>query len=379
MTDPRGAGHRTRPPWGERSEGPHVAEEAGPAGAQPGISRAGLVAPALGLALVLSGCSREEQPQNVLDPKAPIARQLDDLWDPVFAIAVVIFFLVTGLVLIVGIHYRRRSDDDNPKQIHGNNVMEIGWTVVPALILVFVGFFTVLNIGKLDAIPKGPDVLRVDVTGRQWWWQFDYPKAGFSTANEMHIPAGKRIDVRLISADVVHSFWPPKLAGKLDVVPGRINHMEIKTDADEAGKTFWGQCAEYCGLSHANMRLKVVVHSPAGYARWEAAQLRAANLDFAEDSDEASGALLFRTKGCGGCHTIDGYTAGTVGPDLTHFMSRKTFAGAIFPNTTDELRAWLRNPPKRKPMMPNNGLGMPNLNLTEGEISDLLAFLQSLK
>jgi cytochrome c oxidase subunit 2 len=193
----------------------------------------------------------------------------------------------------------------------------------------------------------------------------------------MHIPVNHRIDVRITSADVIHSFWPPKLAGKLDAIPGRINHLEIKTEGVTPG-TYWGQCAEYCGLSHANMRLKVVVHSEAGYAKWEADQLSAANLDFDEDSPEALGAGLFRSKGCGGCHTINGYTAGTIGPNLTHFMSRKVFAGAIFPNNVEELRAWLRNPPKQKPMMPNNGLGMPNLNLTEGEVADLIAFLQTL-
>ena len=184
--------------------------------------------------------------------------------------------------------------------------------------------------------------------------------------------------MRLISADVIHSFWPPKLAGKLDVVPGRINHMEIKTEGVTPG-IYEGQCAEYCGLSHANMRLKVIVHTEADYAQWEAGQMRDADLAFADGSAEGSGLGLFRTKGCGGCHTIDGYTAGAVGPNLTHFMSRKTFAGAIFPNTVEELRAWLRNPPKQKPMMPNNGMGMPNLNLAENEISDLIAFLQTLR
>jgi cytochrome c oxidase subunit 2 len=330
------------------------------------------------LGLVLSACSRETQPQNVLDPKAPIARQLDDLWNPVFAISVAVFVLVEVLVLVVVFRFRRRSDDDSPKQIHGNNVMEIGWTVAPALLLAGVGFFTVLNIGKLDAIPKGNDVMRVNVTGHQWWWEFEYPTQGIVTANEMHIPVDERIDVRLTSADVIHSFWPPKLAGKLDVVPGRMNHMEIKTKGVTPG-TYWGQCAEYCGLSHANMRLKVIVHSTSGYEKWAAGQQSDANFDFADDSAEKSGLELFRSKGCGGCHTINGYTAGKVGPNLTHFMSRKVFAGAIFANNEEELKAWLRNPPKQKPMMPNNGMGMPNLNLAENEISDLIAFLQSLR
>jgi cytochrome c oxidase subunit II len=333
---------------------------------------------AIAAALILGGCAREVQPQNVLDPKAPIARDLDNLWNPVFAIAVAIFVLVEVLVLVVAFRFRRRSEDDSPKQIHGSNVLEIGWTAAPALLLAFVGFFTVLQIGKLDAIPKGPDVLKVEVVGHQWWWEFEYPEQGFVTANEMHIPVDKRIDVRLSSFDVIHSFWPPKLAGKLDVVPGRVNHMEIKTAGVKPG-TYWGQCAEYCGLSHANMRLKVIVHSAAGYAKWEADQMRAANLAFAEDSAEQRGLDLFRTKGCGGCHAIAGYTAGKIGPDLTHFMGRKVFAGAIFENNEEELKAWLRNPPKQKPMMPDNGMGMPNLNLTEGEIADLIAFLQSLR
>jgi cytochrome c oxidase subunit II len=318
------------------------------------------------------------QPQNVLDPRAPIARTLDRLWDPVFLIAVVIFFLVEFLVVWVAVRYRRRSDEDQPKQIHGSTVLEFGWTALPALLLAFVGFFTVLNVGKLDAIPTGPGVMRVNVIGHQWWWEFDYPEQGITTANEMHLPAGDRIDVRLTSTDVIHSFWPPKLAGKLDVVPGRENHLEIDLRGVEPGY-YWGQCAEYCGLSHANMRLRVVVHSPDGWARWEANNTSAPNLDLAADSPAGSGKELFRTKGCGGCHTIDGYTAGQVGPNLTHFMNRRVFAGAIFPNTAEVLKAWLRDPPKQKPMMPNNGMGMPNLNLAENEISDLIAFLQTLR
>ncbi len=334
----------------------------------------------LGLVLmVLCGaCTKNVQPQNFLDARAPISRQLQSLWNPVFTIAVIIFFLVEFLVLFVAIRYRRRSDDDQPKQIHGHTALEFTWTAIPALILAVVGFFTVVNVGKLDAIPKGPDVMQVQVVGHQWWWEFDYPKLGITTANELHIPVGMRIDVRVTSADVIHSFWPPKLAGKIDAVPGRINHMQIKTAGVTPGY-YWGQCAEYCGLSHANMRLRVVVHSADGWAKWEANQLKAPNLDLAADTSAGSGKDLFRTKGCGGCHTINGYTAGKVGPNLTHFMSRRVFAGSIFPNNAEELKAWLRNPPKQKPMMPNNGMGMPNLNLAENEITDLISFLQTLK
>lgn len=330
------------------------------------------------LGVLMSACTKEVQPQNVLDPKAPIARQLDNLWNPVFLIACAVFVLVEGLVIWVSFRYRRRSDSDSPTQIHGSTKLEIGWTVAPALLLAFVGVGTVANISKLDQIPKGPDVMQVKVVGHQWWWEFDYADKGIVTANELHIPVGERVDVRITSADVIHSFWPPKLAGKLDAIPGRLNHMQIKTQGVTPG-TYWGQCAEYCGLSHANMRLKVVVHSKAGYAAWEANQIKSANVALDPSTPAGSGAELFRAKGCGGCHQINGYTAGQIGPNLTHFMSRKVFAGAIFPNDLDSLRAWLRNPPKEKPMMPNNGMGMPNLNLAENEISDLIAFLQTLK
>ncbi len=328
--------------------------------------------------LLMSACTREVQPQNVLDPKAPIARQLDNLWNPVFVVAVVIFVLVEALVVYVALRYRRRTDGDSPKQIHGSTPLELGWTITPALILAIVAVFTIAQIGKLDAVPKGPDVMQVKVVGHQWWWEYQYTKSGVVTANEMHIPVDARIDVRITSADVIHSFWPPKLAGKLDAIPGRLNHMQIKTAGVTPG-TYWGQCAEYCGLSHANMRLKVVVHSVSGYQKWEQGQIKSANLSLDPDTPAGNGASLFRAKGCGGCHSINGYTAGQVGPNLTHFMSRKVFAGAIFPNDLDSLRAWLRNPPKEKPMMPNSGLGMPNLNLAENEISDLIAFLQTLK
>lgn len=342
------------------------------------LRRFRLPALVVALGLLTGACTDDVQPQNVLAPEGPIARQLDNLWNPVFAVATVIFVIVQALVIWVALRYRRRNDDESPKQIHGHTGLELGWTITPALILAVVGVATVSNIGQLDEIPKGDDVLQVKVIGHQWWWEYQYPEAGIVTANEMHIPAEAQIDVRITSADVIHSFWPPKLAGKLDAVPGRENHMEIDTYGVTPG-IYWGQCAEYCGLSHANMRLKVVVHSPENFEKWEAGQIESANLTFADGSAEKSGAELFRTKGCGGCHTINGYTAGQLGPNLTHFMSRDVFAGAIFPNDIDSLRAWLRNPPKEKPMDPGDGMGMPNLNLAEKEISDLIAFLQTLK
>ena len=326
-------------------------------------------------AVLAVACGDPDAPQDVLAPEGPVAKQLDDLWNPVFAIAAVIFVLVQGLVLVSAFRFRARRDDESPPQIHGNARLELTWTLIPAAILLVVGFFTLVTLADINRRPTGANVLDVKVTGKQWWWEYEYPKLGVITANELHIPIDTKVDVALTSSDVIHSFWPPKLAGKLDAIPNRINHLTI--EATEAGKMYMGQCAEFCGISHANMRLRVYTHTKADFDRWVADQAKAATIPTA--GREASGAALFRTRGCAGCHTVEGYAEGRVGPSLTHFASRETFAGALFDRNDANLRRWLRDPPAEKPMMPNNGLGMPNLNLSEDEITDLIAFLNTLE
>jgi cytochrome c oxidase subunit 2 len=199
-------------------------------------------------AVLTSACGTGELPQNVLDPEGPIARKLDGLWDPVFAIATVIFFLVEILVVFVVFRYRARGDDDAPKQVHGNSRLELAWTIAPSLILAFVGVFTVATLFDLDERAEGSDVVNVDLVGHQWWWEYKYTDLEITTANELHIPVGRPVQLAMTSKDVIHAFWPPKLAGKVDVVPGRTNHLQIR--AEEPG-TYWGQCTEYCGLSHS--------------------------------------------------------------------------------------------------------------------------------
>lgn len=333
---------------------------------------------AVPLALLTAACS-EQQPQNALSPDGPIAERLDNLINPVFAIAGLMFLLVQGLVVFVAIKFRRRSEDDAPKQVHGNPRLELGWTIGPAILMAGVGIFTLSNVFFLDRKAEADNALEINVIGHQWWWEYEYPDLGITTANELHIPAGQPVDINLTSVDVMHNFWPPKLAGKVYAIPGRVNHMVIEADAEDAGKTYWGQCAEYCGLSHANMRLKVVTHTPEDFEAWAEEQAKPAEEASSLTGDAAAGATLFRDKGCGGCHTVKGYTEGKVGPDLTHFKSRKVFAGAIFDNDEPSLRRWLRDPPKEKPMMPDDGIGMPNLNLSEDEITKLIAYLNSLK
>jgi cytochrome c oxidase subunit 2 len=184
------------------------------------------------------------------------------------------------------------------------------------------------------------------------------------------VPVGYKVNLELRSVDVMHNFWPPKLAGKIYAIPGRVNHMVI--EAEKPG-IYYGQCAEFCGLSHADMRLRVIAHEPADYARWVAANTITPDVPTGS-SDAAAGAQLFRVKGCASCHTVEGFAKGELGPNLTHLQQREVFAGAIFEMNDENLRTWLRDPPKEKP-----GSLMPNLNLTEDEITKLIAYLNTLK
>lgn len=322
------------------------------------------------LAMVATACGDSSQPQNTFDPRGPEARQLDDLINPVFWVAGVIFVLVNVLIVVAVVKFRRRSDDDAPKQVHGNAKLELGWTIAPAVILAVVGVFTLGTIADINAEPP-EDALKVRVIGHQWWWEYRYDGDTVITANELHIPVGRVVSIDLESADVVHSFWPPKLSGKVDAIPGRTNHMTV--EAEEPG-TYYGQCAEFCGFSHANMLLRVVAHEPADFDRWYAAN-RARPADVSTlTGDAAAGAGLFRTKGCASCHVVEGYSAGRFGPNLTHLQQRDSFAGAMFELNERNLRRWLRDPPAEKP-----GSLMPDLDLTEDEITKLIAYLDTLK
>ena len=327
--------------------------------------------PVLALGLLLSACANSSLRQDALDPQGPVARKEHHLILPVFAVAGLVFLLVEGLIIFSSVKYRRRSDNDSPVQVHGNVKMELTWTILPAVTLVVIGIFTVGTIVQLDRIPKGPDVLRVTVTGHRWWWEYTYPDEHVVTANELHIPTGTQVAITLHSADVIHSFWPPKLAGKIDVIPNRENHMVI--NADHPG-IYYGQCAEFCGISHANMRLRVIAHTPADFKAWVEHNAAPPDEPAASDADAVTGKTLFRAKGCASCHTVDGFSAGIVGPNLTHLQQRAVFAGALFDMNDKNLRRWLRNPPAEKP-----GSIMPNLNLSEQEITSLIAYLDTLK
>ena len=309
---------------------------------------------------------------NYLYPLGPRAVQADRLWDVTFGIAAVIFFVVEGALLYIVLKYRAGSANTSPKQLHGHTKLELLWTAIPAVILTGIAFMTVPVIFEQAREPE--NALKVEVIGHQWWWEYKYEN-GVVTANELHIPVNRPVLLDLRSADVIHSYWIPKLAGKQDVIPGRINHLTI--EASEPGE-YLGQCAEYCGLSHANMRAKAFAHEPADFDRWVTEQLADARVD---DAAVAEGRELFLNgtfaggQQCVSCHAVKGTpAAGVVGPNLTHLASRTRFAGSMFELNDENLRAWLKDPPERKP-----GSKMPNLGLTDDQVNDLTAYLLSLK
>lgn len=316
-------------------------------------------------AAALAACA-PDAPQDYLNhPEGPVAERQDFLWDLTFGVAVAIFVLVEGLLVYTVVRYRARPGRQ-ASQFHGNTKLEVVLTLIPALILAGLAIPTLRTIFDLAREPA--NAMQVTVTAKQFWWEYDYVDQGFVTANELHIPTGTPVRLRLEGDDVIHSFWVPRLAGKQDVVPGRINYLTIV--ADEPGR-YKGQCTEFCGLSHANMRLEVVAHEQNDFQAWVADQQRPA--EQAALADE--GADIFLEGECVQCHAIAGTDAqGRSGPDLTHFASRRTFAGAIFPTNEENLARWLDDPPGVKP-----GALMPDYGLSQSEIDALVAFLLSLE
>ncbi|MGH8972470.1 MAG: cytochrome c oxidase subunit II [Acidimicrobiia bacterium] len=350
---------------------------------------------AVGVLLLLAGCAANA-PQDTLKPEGPIARKQDGLFKPIFYLAVVpIFVLVQGLVIATVVRHRHRPGRPDPVQVHGNTKLEIGWTAAPALILLFAAVPTINGIFDIAREPSNP--LEVKVYGHLWWWEYIYPVQDgiakeFSTANELHIPVDRPVRMTLETIEpglppgpdgkpaqgVIHSYWVPKLAGKQDVVPGRVNKLTI--EAEEPGKRYLGQCAEYCNLSHANMRLAVKTHTPEDFEEWVAAQLSPATKP--AGGMAAQGYEVFTGKGgCLACHTLNGIEGAVsrVGPNLTHLKARDRFAGYMFDNTPQNLRKWVDNPSAMKPMRPDKGTGMPDQNLSPEELDQVVAYLETLK
>ncbi len=308
-------------------------------------------------------------PQSTFRPASDFAGAIDHLFTGIFWWAVLVFVVVEGLLLYVIVRYRQREGAPTPKPVHGHTVLEIAWTLAPALILVFIAVPTMRAIFSTQADPPA-GALRVEVVGHQWWWEYRYPALGVVTANELHLPAGRPVTLELSSADVIHSFWAPRLGGKRDVIPGHVTRIVLR--ADSAG-TFLGQCAEFCGASHANMRLRVMVESDSVFGAWVRGQL-AATAPVARGSAAAQGQQAFMRYGCVGCHTMGAMSNAKLGPVLTHLGSRTTIAGGLFPNDSAHLARWIGDPPGEKP-----GSIMPNMHVPASDLATLIAYLQSMR
>ncbi|MDT8435114.1 MAG: cytochrome c oxidase subunit II [Gemmatimonadota bacterium] len=368
------------------------------------------------IAVLLASCGGPF-PQSALEPASDFAVLLDDLFRGIFFWAVIVFVLVEGALLVAIFRFRDREGRRRPRAVHGNTLLEISWTLAPALVLVLIAVPTFRAIWSVDRPTTDPDALVVEAIGHQWWWEFRYPELGVVTANEMHVPVGRTIDVRLTSADVIHSFWFPRAGGKRDVIPGRENHLWFRMDSTGV---FYGQCAEFCGLSHALMKMEMVSETPEEFAAWVEAQRRpafgteppappATSAEATDDADgdaapgggqespppagaEAdtggvwltpeqrriveAGQQAFLSSGCIACHRVAGTpaAAGVLGPDLTHVGSRRTIAAGILENTPENMAAWLRDPAAVKP-----GVLMPALDLDEETIRALTAWLDILE
>ena len=372
--------------------------------------RARVLVPAL-LGLLLAGCATGR-----LDATKPVgqdARDIDFLmrlsgW---MAVGVGIFVAAAVFTIIVKFRAKPTDDpDDLPPQIHGNRKAELTWTIIPTAMLVFLTVFTLPTVFALA--DKG-DGRTIKVEGQQWWWQFSYDldedgQYDIVTANDLVIPTGEEVNLEIHSNDVIHSFWIPQLNGKKDAVPGRIHDWRISSD--EPG-IFYGECVEFCGLSHANMQMRTIVLTPDDFERWKQEQLAgkaAAQVAPVDESPEAAGAALFETH-CISCHVVDGTYESAAGgnanllagiaPNLTNLMSRTAFAGALYETyqtgpdgeylrnpdgslrlNVAELREWVRNAPDMKPARADNQQGMLDFSevLTDQDLDNLMAYLKTL-
>lgn len=308
-------------------------------------------------------------PGSIFSPVGPHARAISDLFVITLWICAGIFAAVAGLVGYSLVRYRWKEGDADPVQLAGNKRIEIIWTAIPGVIVLVLFGLTVHAMEKSDppASPGEPDLV---VIGHQWWWEIRSPKWGFVTANEIHIPVGQPISVRLETTDVLHEFWVPQLTRKMTTVPRAGNHVWMQ--AEKPG-IYQGVCSEFCGTQHAWMRFEVVADPPEKFAQWVAQQKRPASQ--ATAGNVARGHEIFRELTCINCHAIQGVAEkSNAGPDLTHLASRRFLGAGVIPNTPDNLRRWLVNPQAVKP-----GVLMPDFQLTPEQLDHLVAYFDTLK
>jgi cytochrome c oxidase subunit 2 len=314
-------------------------------------------------------------PTSIFAPASTPAAAIFGLSTLVIGVTAAIFVCVCALLVYAVIRFKKRPDDDGsePPQVYGSNQVEIAWTVIPILIVVVLFLASARVITSVQNADRPSSSIQVVAVGHQFWWEYRYPALGIVTANELHVPISDPARptptfITLLSADTDHSFWIPRLGGKTDLIPNRVNSTWI--DPYETG-LFLGQCAQYCGTQHAKMLLRVYVDSKEDFDTWVRQQRQPAH----EQADAAAGRRVFQSTACINCHAVAGTVAtGQFGPDLTHLMSRDTIAAGIAPNTVENLRAWIQNPETLKP-----GSRMPAMKLADRELDSLTAYLATLR
>jgi cytochrome c oxidase subunit II len=338
------------------------------------------------VSIMMAGCLLAVQPAfgnlpdpsqmpNMFRPASTHANSIVQLSIFVLIITALIFVVVFSLLTYSIVKFRKRADDDGrePAPVYGSNQVELAWTVIPGLIVLVLFFATARVIHAIQGARKPAGAIEVIAIGHQFWWEFRYPSLGVVTANELHVPSSDPSHptptfITLLSADTDHSFWIPRLAGKTDLIPNRVNHMWI--DPNETG-IFVGQCAQYCGTQHAKMLLRVYVDAPDQFKQWVQGQTKPAHLT----NEVNEGRRIFETTACINCHAVSGTVAdGRFGPDLTHLMSRDTIASGAAPNTTENLRLWIQDPDAIKP-----GSLMPAMKLNERDLDAVTTYLETLR
>ena len=339
---------------------------------------------ALVLGVGLAGCAWVigDTEMSTVHPTTEAGRSIQKIYSLTTWIVLGILVVVEAFLLYAVFRYRRREGQDGvPEQIHGNTPLEIGWTLLPLVFFIIVMVPPLQTTCALQTPPAGEEPLKVTVTGKRWWFEFEYPEHGIVTANELHLPAGRMAELALTSNNVIHSFWVPRLMGKRDLVPGRTQHLWFLPE--EPG-WYEGQCAELCGASHALMQFRVKVDTPEEFEAWLEAQKQPAPVTMADPGLQA-----FLQAGCVACHAIDGTPFNQIrtGPNLTHVASRTTLAGAILENTPENMRRWIHDAGLIKP---GHGSTMPQgppagdlmlafTHLSDQQLDTLVGFLQGLE
>jgi cytochrome c oxidase subunit 2 len=316
--------------------------------------------------LLVSGCTSKINGLNSITDRGDKVVWLANLS---FILSFIVMAMVFIILLYVLVRFRG-GGEASPRE--GHKWLEITWATIPAVLLVVLFVLTIRTvINTSEKHADGAEVLHVTVTGKQWWWEVQYPDLGISTANELHLPVDRPVEVTLQAGDVIHSLWIPEIGWKLDNIPGKTNTLDFTLH--QTG-TYDGACAEFCGVQHAWMRIKLYSQPTGDFDAW--ADANAAPAAFPSDQLSRDGQATFLAQSCASCHTISGVSAHSdVGPDLTHFGSRETIGGGVVANTDENLKAWIENPQAIKP-----GVLMPGFDgLTDDEIEALLAYLKGLK